>query len=94
MDDAAALCPQCDALGAGSYCGACGASMQDKGRTCNSCGMAGTGAFCQHCGQELVSQIAEAIEADSYDWNAWYESLTPFLGGLTPQEEALMARSA
>jgi hypothetical protein len=29
---------------------------------------------------------------DQFDWMAWAKGLEPFLGGLTPQEEALLAR--
>jgi hypothetical protein len=36
--------------------------------------------------------VAAAIDEGTYDWDAWATSLTPFLGGLTPQEQALLAR--
>jgi len=55
--------------------------------------MEGQGAYCAHCGTALGSAVEEAIAEDRFDWDAWAASLTPFLGGITPQEEALLARS-
>jgi hypothetical protein len=86
-------CPACDALSLGDYCVACGTRMRAAPRLCEQCHLPGTGAYCSHCGTPMLSETAEAIDEDRFDWDAWAQSLRPFLGGLTPQEEALLARS-
>src|SRR5262245_60656173 len=93
LDDGVALCSACDSLGVGAYCPACGQAMHPASRVCDQCHLPGTGAYCQHCGAVLQSAVAEAIDAGSFDWDAWARSLTPFLKGLTPQEESLVRTS-
>lgn len=93
LDDGARICPACAALSAGSYCGDCGAALQEGVHPCENCAMTGTGAFCQYCGHPRQTPVAQAIEADTYDWDAWAQGLTPFLRGITPEEEARLARS-
>lgn len=92
LDAGVHACSTCEALGVGTFCHACGSRMVLEPRTCDQCHLAGTGAYCIHCGAVLRSLIEEAIDAGTFDWQAWAASLAPFLGGLTPQEQALMAR--
>jgi hypothetical protein len=54
--------------------------------------MVGVGTYCIQCGAQLRNPVAEAIDTDTFDWEAWAQSLKPFLGGLTPQEQALLAQ--
>ena len=90
LDDGVQSCGTCEALGLGAYCSACGARLTPEPRTCEQCHLPGTGAYCSHCGTALASPVAEAIEEGRFDWDAWARSLQPFLGGLTPQETALL----
>jgi len=92
VDDGIQVCPQCEALSGGTFCSACGHRLQPEDRRCDECQMPGGGAYCVHCGAALRSATEEAIEAGTFDWDAWHKSLTPFLGGLTPQERALLTR--
>jgi hypothetical protein len=92
LDDGAQLCPACEALGYGVHCQACGVRVQPESHECDHCHLAGTGAYCQHCGAVLHSPIAEAIEMGTFDWETWERSLQPFLGDMTPQEQALLAQ--
>jgi len=92
LDDGGLLCPACESLGHGPYCTVCGARMQPEERLCDYCHLPSIGAYCQHCGAILQSAVAAAIEEDRFDWEAWAKSLAPFLGGLTEQEQLLMAR--
>lgn len=94
LDDGIEACETCETLAVGPYCHTCGARMQPEPRTCDQCHMLGTGAYCSHCGAPLESAVAVAIEEQRFDWDAWARSLTPFLGGLTPQEETLLAADA
>ena len=93
LDEGMHACPSCDALSQGDFCPACGTRTQPEPATCGRCQMTGSGAFCQHCGAELEHALTTAITEGTFDWDAWVKSLTPFLGGLTPQEEQLMART-
>jgi hypothetical protein len=36
--------------------------------------------------------VEDAIDAGTFDWQAWATSLAPFLGALTPQEQRLLAQ--
>jgi predicted amidophosphoribosyltransferase len=93
LDEGAEACQQCDVLGLGRYCTDCGAPLHPEPRICQACEReTGEGAYCPHCGEPLESAHAVAIAAGTYDWDAWAQSLQPFLGGLTPQEAALLAR--
>jgi len=92
LDEGGQLCAACDSLGHGPYCTACGVRMQPEERLCDHCHLPSTGAYCQHCGALLQSEVAAAIDEDRFDWDAWAKSLEPFLGGLTEQEQLLMAR--
>jgi hypothetical protein len=92
LDDGVQACPDCQALTVGAFCPACGTRVQPEPRTCDQCHLPGVGAYCIHCGAVLHSAVEEAIDAGTYDWDAWVRSLEPFLGGLTPQEQALLAR--
>jgi hypothetical protein len=42
----------------------------------------------------MQHETLEALAAGTFDWQAWAQSLTPWLGGVTPQEQALLAREA
>ena len=66
--------------------------LQPEERLCDQCGMPGAGAYCAQCGTALRSGVDEAIAEDRFDWDAWARSLQPFLGGLTPIEQSLLAR--
>jgi hypothetical protein len=92
LDEGIEVCPTCASYGRGPYCEGCGTRLRPEPRLCDTCSLPGTGAYCQHCGTALLSAVAEAIDAGTYDWDAWARSLEPFLGGLTPQEQALLAR--
>jgi len=92
LDDGFDACPTCDALGPGPYCGQCGTRVEPEPRTCDMCHLPGQGVYCTHCGAVLRSAVEEAIAMETFDWDAWARSLSPFLGGLTPQEQALLAR--
>jgi predicted amidophosphoribosyltransferase len=93
LDDGVNACPSCDALGHGPYCEACGVRLTPEVRTCQECEReVGAGAYCPQCGATVTTAIAESIAAGDFDWEAWAKSLEPFLGGLTPQEAALLAR--
>lgn len=92
LDDGGQLCPACELLGVGTYCTACGSRFVPEERPCDHCSLPATGAYCQHCGHEVQSLVAAQIEAGTFDWDAWAKDLTPFLGGLSAQEEALLAR--
>jgi hypothetical protein len=90
LDQHLQVCAACDTLGPGPYCSACGVPLAPEMRLCDHCRMAGHGAYCTQCGAVLRSHAEEAIEAGTFDWEAWAQSLQPFLGGLTPQEQALL----
>jgi hypothetical protein len=90
MDDGLSLCADCGDLGFGVYCGGCGALLHPQLQACDHCQTRGSGAFCHACGQALRSTFGDRIDAGTFDWQAWRESLAPFLGGLTPRELALL----
>jgi hypothetical protein len=90
LDDGMQACPHCEALTQGLYCTACGTRLQPEPRTCGQCHATGAGAFCAYCGTALSSATEEAIAEERFDWQAWARQLTPFLGGITPQEQALL----
>jgi hypothetical protein len=90
LDEGVQACDGCDALGAGTYCTACGKRLQPEGRLCPACHVEGVGAFCQSCGSPLDSMLGEAIETGRFDWDDWARRLAPFLGGLTPREQQLL----
>jgi len=92
LDDGVQACPTCETLSLGLYCRDCGTRLQPEQETCEQCHMVGVGMYCIQCGAQLRNPVAEAIDADTFDWEAWAQSLTPFLGGLTPQEQALLAQ--
>jgi hypothetical protein len=92
LDDGITACAQCEALGQGPYCHACGGRMVPELQTCAQCQMAGTGAYCRHCGTPLESAVGAAIDRGTFDWDAWARSLTPFLGGLTAREATLLGQ--
>ncbi|PWT77615.1 MAG: hypothetical protein C5B60_02375 [Chloroflexi bacterium] len=90
LDDGVQICPGCSSLEYGAYCTACGTALQAASPMCDDCHRAGPGPYCQGCGRLLMSPVAAAIAEGTYDWAAWAESLQPFLGGLTPQEQRLL----
>ena len=92
LDDGFSVCSECDALGQGTFCTVCGTRLQPAPRLCEQCHLPGEGAHCGHCGAVLRSAVEEALAAGTLDWDAWADSLQPFLGGLTPQEQALIAQ--
>ena len=92
LDDGFHVCPGCDALGQGIFCTACGTRLSPEPRLCEQCHLAGEGAYCGRCGAVLRSAVEEALDAGTFDWDAWARSLQPFLGGLTPQEQTLIAQ--
>jgi len=92
LDDGVLVCPACAALGTGTYCQSCGRRLAPVTRPCDQCHVEGSGAYCAHCGAALQSAVTEAIDAGTFDWDAWARSLRPFLGGLTPQEQRLLAQ--
>lgn len=47
------------------------------------------GPYCPDCGTELANATLDALEAGTFDWDAWQRSLTPFLHELTPAEKAM-----
>jgi hypothetical protein len=91
LDDGVLACPGCDALGIGAYCHACGGRLVPAAVACPQCHLPGGGTYCTACGALLRNPITEALAAQTFDWDAWRQSLQPFLGGLSPQEEALLA---
>lgn len=92
LDEHLQVCPQCDAPGLGPYCAACGTRLVPETRVCELCQTPGAGAYCVQCGAVLRSATEEAIDAGTFDWDAWARRLKPFLGGLTAQEHALLRR--
>jgi hypothetical protein len=92
LDDHLQACPHCDSLELGPYCTRCGVRLVPEAYVCDVCHTSGLGAYCAQCGGVLVSAVAEAIADDRFDWDAWARSLEPFLGGITPQEQALLAQ--
>jgi hypothetical protein len=92
LDEGIHICPACEALGRGLYCTACGVRQQPVPRTCEQCQVPGTGAYCAQCGAMVRSPVEEAIDAETFDWDAWARSLRPFLHGLTPQEQQVLRR--
>lgn len=92
LDENIQACPECDVLGLGPYCTGCGTRLAAELRQCDQCQVPSTGAYCASCGAVLRGEIEEAIEAGTFDWDAWAKSLQPFLGGLTAQEQLLLQR--
>jgi hypothetical protein len=92
LDAGIRACPECGDLGVGGYCGACGADMTSERQRCDACQTPGAGAYCRACGHALRSPVADRIELGTFDWHAWAQSLTPFLGGFTPRELTLLER--
>lgn len=92
LDEHLQACAQCDALGFGPYCTSCGTHLVPETRPCPQCHLPGTAAYCAQCGTALGSPVEDAMDAGTFDWQAWERSLQPFLGGLTPQEQALLVR--
>jgi hypothetical protein len=90
LDEGVEACPQCDALTASPFCAACGAALHPEVRRCEQCQSPGVGAFCGSCGAPQSSRTEEAVDAGTFDWDAWAKSLAPFLGGITAQERALL----
>jgi hypothetical protein len=90
LDEHLLACMECDTLGTGPYCAQCGVRLSPEPRRCEACQTLGDGAYCVQCGAMLRSATEDAIDAGTYDWDAWVQSLQPFLGGLTPQEQALL----
>jgi len=94
LDQGVEPCPHCNEVSLGPYCQACGERLQPEPRVCDDCHLAGRGTYCSHCGAALRNEVAESIAAGAFDWDAWATRLQPFLGGLTPQEQTLLARGA
>jgi hypothetical protein len=94
LDDGVHACANCQALSVGAFCSTCGTRLEPEPRVCDQCHWTGpeTGTYCSHCGTVLRSTVEEAIDMDTFDWQAWARSLQPFLGGLTPQEQQLLAQ--
>ena len=92
LDEGVQACPECDALNRGAYCTACGTRLAPEARPCDTCQAPGTGTYCGECGALLRSVIEEAVDAGTFDWEAWAKSLAPFLGGLTAQEQQVLTR--
>lgn len=92
LDEGMLACAACDTLGLGPYCTGCGVRLTREARLCAVCHTPGWDAYCAACGNALGNAVAEAIAEDRFDWDAWARSLQPFLGGLTPLEQALLAR--
>lgn len=92
LDDGAHVCAACDAIGHGTYCAACGVRFTPAGAECAECRLPSDGAYCTHCGAGLGSPVAEAIDEGRFNWDAWAQSLRPFLGGLSPTEQQLLLR--
>ena len=90
LDDGVQACAQCDALSISAFCPACGARLRPEMQPCDTCGSLGDSAFCGECGSARRSQVEEAVQAGSFDWDAWAQSLAPFLGPMTAQERALL----
>ena len=92
LDEGLQACPACQALSLGAFCPACGTALRPEPARCPQCEMPGQGRYCMQCGALLHSPITESIAAGDFDWTGWYDSLTPFLGGLTAQEQALLTK--
>ena len=95
IDDGAEACPQCGAVDAGLYCRQCGTHKAEEieRHSCKQCHMYGSGPYCVHCGAVLLDPVEEELEAGTFNWRQWHESLQPFLGGLTTKERELLARN-
>lgn len=90
LDDGAAVCPACDAVGPGAYCRQCGAAFQAGPalHACPTCHLAGPGPYCSHCGAALETHATadlDALEAGTFDWAAWEAELQPVLQRLQAQ---------
>jgi hypothetical protein len=85
LDEGAEVCPTCEAVGAGTYCRQCGAALRagPTVRACPSCHVPGPGPYCSHCGAAVSSPDLEALEAGTFDWEAWQQDLAPVLQRLT-----------
>jgi hypothetical protein len=96
LDDGAEVCPQCDAIDVGAYCRQCGAykEVQTVRQACPQCHVLGPGPYCVHCGTVLVDPVEESLQDGTFNWEEWHKSLTPFLGGLTVKERAILANEA
>lgn len=92
LDDGVQACPQCQTLGLGTFCHDCGTRVVPAPDECPQCHIVGTGPYCIHCGEEMRSDLGSAIRAGDWDWDAWLESIKPFLGGLTHQEQQILMR--
>lgn len=92
LDAGLVACPTCDEPGEGVFCTNCGARLKTEPLRCSHCQRVGSGRYCAQCGGALGQSLADTIKAGTFDWQAWETSLTPFLGSLTPREQALMAR--
>jgi hypothetical protein len=96
LDDGAEVCPQCDAVDLGTYCRQCGACKEEQAvrHVCPQCHVIGPGSYCVHCGTALVDPVEESLQDGTFNWNDWLEELTPFLGGLTAKERAVLVNEA
>lgn len=52
------------------------------------CQAVGATAYCGNCGAVLITPTERQMEQGTFDWSAWEQSLAPFLGGLSREEEA------
>jgi hypothetical protein len=88
LDEGAEACPACEAIGAGPYCHQCGAALRDGPavHACPRCHLPGPGPYCRHCGAAVSSPDLEALEAGTFDWQAWEQELAPVLQRLAVQE--------
>lgn len=95
LDDGAQVCEQCHEIGfSGTFCSACGKPrMVVSTHKCDVCQKEGLGTYCNHCGAVLVSPIAQSIDEGTWDWEAWEQQLTPFLGPLSDKELAALAQA-
>jgi hypothetical protein len=87
LDDGAVACPACEAVVAGTYCRQCGAGLHEGPpvRACPVCQVTGPGPYCSHCGAAMRSADLAALEAGTFDWEAWEADLAPVLQRLTTQ---------
>lgn len=93
LDHGIDTCPSCDDVGSGRYCRQCGATRErETTYECSECKARGIGPYCMHCGAVLHSSVASDIQAGTFDWDAWEKSLAPFMGGLSPREQAVAER--
>lgn len=92
LDNGVKLCQSCGEPGSGLFCAQCGRRVHDEERVvqCAHCQLEGRGPFCMGCGALILDETLTALETATFDWEAWQQSLTPFLGPLTVQEQRLL----